>query len=57
MPYVIVAPWRPRDGERDRIEAILRELVSEVRKEPGNHGVRGATIERRSVRIPALRAV
>jgi quinol monooxygenase YgiN len=36
MPYVIVARWRPRDGERDRIEAILRELVSEVRKEPGN---------------------
>ena len=36
MPYVIVARWRPRDGERDRIEAILRELVREVRKEPGN---------------------
>jgi len=36
MPYVIVARWRPREGERDRIEAILRELVREVRKEPGN---------------------
>ena len=36
MPYVIVACWRPRDGELDKIEAILRELVSEVRKEPGN---------------------
>ena len=36
MPYVIVARWRPRDGERDKVEAILRELVREVRKEPGN---------------------
>jgi quinol monooxygenase YgiN len=36
MPYVIVARWRPRDGERDKIGAILREFVSEVRKEPGN---------------------
>jgi quinol monooxygenase YgiN len=36
MPYVIVARWRPRDGERDKIEAIVRELVNEVRKEPGN---------------------
>ena len=36
MAYVIVARWRPRDGERERIEAILRELVREVRKEPGN---------------------
>jgi (4S)-4-hydroxy-5-phosphonooxypentane-2,3-dione isomerase len=33
---VIVARWRPRGGERDKIEAILRELVSEIRKEPGN---------------------
>ena len=36
MAYVIVARWRPREGERDKIEAILRELVREVRKEPGN---------------------
>jgi quinol monooxygenase YgiN len=36
MPYVIVARWRPRDGEREKIEAILRELVRKVRKEPGN---------------------
>jgi len=36
MAFVIVARWRPREGERDKIEAILRELVREVRKEPGN---------------------
>jgi quinol monooxygenase YgiN len=36
VAFVIVAHWRPREGERDKIEAILRELVREVRKEPGN---------------------
>jgi len=36
MAYVIVARWRPRAGERDKVEAILRELVREVRMEPGN---------------------
>jgi quinol monooxygenase YgiN len=36
MTYVITARWRPRDGERDKVEAILRELAKEVRQEPGN---------------------
>ena len=36
MTYVIIARWRPREGERDRVEAILRELAKEVRTEPGN---------------------
>jgi quinol monooxygenase YgiN len=37
MTYVIVARWRPRDGERDKVEAILRELARGVRRqEPGN---------------------
>jgi quinol monooxygenase YgiN len=37
MTYVIIARWRPRDGEREKIEAILRELAKEVRRqEPGN---------------------
>jgi quinol monooxygenase YgiN len=36
MTYVIIARWRPRDGERDKVEAILRELAKEVRTEPGN---------------------
>ena len=35
MSYVIVARWRPREGEADKIEAILRELVPAIRKEPG----------------------
>jgi quinol monooxygenase YgiN len=36
MSYVIIARWRARDGEREKIEAILRELAKEVRQEPGN---------------------
>jgi quinol monooxygenase YgiN len=36
MTYVIIARWRPRDGERERVEAILRELAKEARTEPGN---------------------
>ena len=36
MTHVVVARWRPRDGQIERIEAILRELTREVRREPGN---------------------
>jgi len=36
MTYVIIARWRPRDGEREKIEAILHELAKGVRTEPGN---------------------
>jgi quinol monooxygenase YgiN len=36
MTYVIVAYWRPRDGQGEKIEAILRELAPAVRQEPGN---------------------
>jgi quinol monooxygenase YgiN len=36
MSYVIVARWRARAGEREKIEAILRELARAVRQEPGN---------------------
>ena len=36
MSYVIVARWRPREGETERIETILRELATAVRREPGN---------------------
>jgi quinol monooxygenase YgiN len=36
MTYVVVARWRPRDGETARIEAILRKLIAAVRGEPGN---------------------
>jgi quinol monooxygenase YgiN len=36
MTHVVVARWRPRDGQIERIEAILRELTKEIRREPGN---------------------
>jgi len=36
MTHVIVARWRPRDGQTDKLEAILRELTKEIRREPGN---------------------
>jgi len=36
MTHGIVARWRPRDGQIEKIEAILHELAKEVRREPGN---------------------
>src|SRR4029078_2278632 len=36
MTYVIVAYWRPREGQAEKIEAILRELAHAARQEPGN---------------------
>ena len=36
MTHVVVARWRPRDGQVDKIEAILRELARQIRREPGN---------------------
>ena len=36
MTYVIVAYWRPREGQAEKIEAILRALTKEIRREPGN---------------------
>jgi quinol monooxygenase YgiN len=33
--YVLVARWRARAGNADKIEAILRELVPAIRREPG----------------------
>jgi quinol monooxygenase YgiN len=36
MTHVVVAYWRPRTGQTDKIEAILRELAPMVRQEPGN---------------------
>jgi len=36
MSYVMVARWRPREGETKEIEAILRELAIAIRQEPGN---------------------
>ena len=34
--YVMVARWRPRQGESAKIESILRELAAAIRQEPGN---------------------
>ena len=36
MTHVIVAHWRPRAGQVEKIEAILLELAREIRREPGN---------------------
>ncbi|HEY6025232.1 MAG TPA: putative quinol monooxygenase [Pseudolabrys sp.] len=36
MTHVIVARWRPRAGQLEKIESILRELAQKVRQEPGN---------------------
>ena len=36
MTYVIVAYWRPREGQAEKIEAILRDLAAAARQEPGN---------------------
>ena len=36
MTHVIVARWRSRDGQIEKIEAILRALTKEIRREPGN---------------------
>jgi quinol monooxygenase YgiN len=36
MTHVIVARWRPRQGQLEKIEEILRELAKEIRQEPGN---------------------
>ena len=36
MSHVIVARWRPRAGEEEKIAAILRKLAAKIRDEPGN---------------------
>jgi len=36
MSHVIVARWRPRAGEEEKIAAILRALAKKIRAEPGN---------------------
>jgi quinol monooxygenase YgiN len=36
VSYIVTARWRPRAGETDAIEAILRELAVAIRNEPGN---------------------
>jgi quinol monooxygenase YgiN len=36
MRHVIVARWRAREGEEDKIAAVLRALAPKTRAEPGN---------------------
>jgi quinol monooxygenase YgiN len=36
MTHVIAAYWRPREGQTEKVEAILRELAPAARTEPGN---------------------
>jgi len=35
MTFVVTANWTPREGAKEEIAAILRELVHETRQEPG----------------------
>lgn len=35
MTYVLVAHWRARDGEADKIAELLPELVQACKREPG----------------------
>jgi len=36
MSHIVVARWRPRAGEEEKIAAILRALAPKIRAEPGN---------------------
>ena len=36
MTHVVVAYWRPRAGETEKVEAILREPAPAAGQEPGN---------------------
>ena len=36
MSYVCTALWVARDGEAERVRALLRDLVEASRAEPGN---------------------
>lgn len=36
MTHVVVAYWRPRAGQTETIEGILRQLGEKIRAEPGN---------------------
>jgi quinol monooxygenase YgiN len=36
VAYIMVARWRPREGETENIKSILSELAAAIRAEPGN---------------------
>ena len=36
MSHIIVARWRPRAGEEEKVAAILSALAPKIRAEPGN---------------------
>jgi quinol monooxygenase YgiN len=36
MEFVVIAQYRARAGEADRVAAVLREMVAPTRAEPGN---------------------
>lgn len=36
MAYVCTASWTAREGEAERVRALLRDLVGASRAEPGN---------------------
>ena len=36
MSYIMVARWQVHESETQKIETILRELATAIRREPGN---------------------
>jgi quinol monooxygenase YgiN len=38
MEFVVVARYKAREGQEDRVEAALRRMVEPTRAEPGNLG-------------------
>ncbi len=36
MEFVVIAQYRAREGEADRVDAALRNMVTPTRAEPGN---------------------
>jgi quinol monooxygenase YgiN len=38
MEFVVIARYKAREGQEDRVEAALRRMVDPTRAEPGNLG-------------------
>lgn len=38
MEFVVIARYKAREGQEDRVEAVLRRMVDPTRAEPGNLG-------------------
>ena len=54
MSYVVVARWVAQDEHKDEIEAILREFVSQCRREPGYRDFASPQVRGAPERVPAV---